>query len=111
MQTRSDPSEHQGLALASALPGPLDSETLALLRGFLSPILETAPSWDALQTRLMEKGYGIAFCEGHLVIANAETGKPICTGRSLGVPLKQISERIGRPCVRAHSDGHTGALR
>jgi hypothetical protein len=95
---------------ASGLPAPLDCETLALLRRFLVPILEESASWDELATRLDAKGYGLAFREGHLVILN-ERGTGLCTGRMLGVPLRVIARRIGRPVIRASIDGHAAALR
>ncbi|MFZ7092469.1 hypothetical protein [Primorskyibacter sp. 2E233] len=93
----------------SGLPEPRDCETLFLLRGFLGPILETAPSWQDLATQLSTKGYGLAFREGHLVILD-EAGNGLCTGSSLGIPLRELSARIGRPAVRASVDGHTGEL-
>lgn len=92
------------------LPRPLDSETRALLSGFLTPILETATSWKDLETRLMAKGFSIGFCTGRLVISNASTGEPLCTGQSLGVPLRDLSARLGRPVVKVDKDGQTGRL-
>ncbi len=91
------------------LPAPLDCETNALLRLFLAPILETAPDWAGLAEALREKGYDLCFREGHLVILN-DLGAALCTGSDIGVPMAQIAERIGRPCVRAHRDGHSGRL-
>ena len=91
------------------LPAPLDSETRALLRLFLAPILETATSWEDLGRQLAAKGYHIGFLEGHLVIRNTE-GEALCTGSGLGIPLAEISARIGRPCVKAHPGGHSGEL-
>jgi len=107
------PHAHAGWATAqtaSGLPVPLDCETLALLRLFLSPILETSNSWAELSDALRAKGYDLAFREGHLVVLN-DLGIPLCTGREIGVPLAEISARIGRPCVRADRSGHAGALR
>lgn len=91
------------------LPGPLDSETRALMRLFLSPILERAKSWSDLSRQLSEKGYGLGFLKGHLVIQNRD-GQPVCTGSGLGVPLAQISARIGRPCIKADRSGSSGTL-
>ncbi|MBV2359694.1 hypothetical protein KUH32_07905 [Thalassococcus sp. CAU 1522] len=91
-------------------PAPLDCETLALLRSFLAPILETGRSWDDIADRLQEKGFGLAFRVGHLVLTNLESGETLCTARSLGVPLREISARIGRPQIRAHSGGVSGDL-
>ncbi|MDJ0821136.1 MAG: hypothetical protein QNJ09_04890 [Paracoccaceae bacterium] len=81
-----------------------------MFRSFLTPILETVQSWQELKSRLSHKGYGIAFREGHLVILKAETGEALCTGRAMGVPLKELSHRLGRPCVKAHTNGLSGEL-
>lgn len=94
----------------SALPAPLDCETAALLRSFLTPLLEEAESWPSLADALAAKGFALGFLEGHLVISRADTGAPLCTGRALGVPLSDLSRRLGRPAIRAHADGHTGDL-
>ncbi|WP_240672106.1 hypothetical protein [Tropicibacter alexandrii] len=91
------------------LPAPLDSETRALLRLFLAPILETATSWEDLGQRLATKGYRLGFLSGHLVIRN-EAGEAVCTGSGLGTPLAEIAARIGRPCVKAHPGGQSGEL-
>lgn len=104
--------EKAGWAGAQALPGlpaPRDSESLLLLRGFLTPLIDAAQSWQALAAALAVKGYRLAFREGHLVILN-EDGQGICTGTMLGRPLRSLSLRLGRPCVRASIDGHRGEL-
>ena len=93
-----------------ALPVCPDSETLALLRGFLTPLLEAAGSWTELSEQLQIKGYGLSFRQGHMVITNLATGQAICTGAMLGVPLREIAGRIGRPAVRANCDGQSGEL-
>lgn len=92
-----------------ALPEPLDCETQALLRIFLSPILETARNWAEISDRLSAKGYGICFRQGHMVILNGQ-GDAVCTGRGLGVPLAHIVERIGRPNIRLHPSGASAEL-
>ncbi|WP_323767315.1 hypothetical protein [Antarctobacter sp.] len=93
----------------SGLPRPLDSEALALLRLFLSPILEGAKSWQTLSEQLARKGFRVTFRLGHMVILN-DTGEGLCTGSDLGVPLARLAERIGRPRVRAHREGQAGEL-
>lgn len=95
--------------LPGGLPAPLDCETNALLRLFLAPILETAPDWAGLAKALAAKGYDLCFREGHLVILN-DLGEALCTGSDIGVPMARIAARIGRPCVLAHRDGHSGTL-
>lgn len=97
-------------ATGRGLPAPLDCETALLLRSFLTPLLEGATSWRGLADALADKGYGLGFREGHLVIHNADSGEPICTGNTLGVPLKVLAKRLGRPAVRVHQGGATGDL-
>lgn len=104
-----DMAGRAGANTQGGLPAPRDCETLVLLRAFLRPILETAASWQDILVRLSEKGYGLAFREGHLVILD-EAGQGLCTGSSLGIPLREIAARIGRPAVRASADGHAGEL-
>lgn len=92
-----------------SLPAPLDCETRALVRQFLAPILETSTSWADMGERLAAKGYRLGFLSGHLVIRTSD-GTALCTGSGIGIPLAEISARIGRPCVKAHSDGRSGEL-
>ena len=87
----------------------LDCESQAVLRLVLVPILETAPDWRTLSQGIRSKGYDLGFRDGRLVILS-ETGETICTGRSLGVPLRSIAQRIGRPCIRADRTGRAGHL-
>ena len=68
------------------------------------------PSLNSIAEALATKGYGLAFRDGHLVLLNHD-GNPICTGSALGVPLREISARIGRPSIRASADGCKGSLR
>lgn len=98
------------VAANDPLPAPPDSETAALMRAFLTPVLEQATSWDGLIRDLARKGYGIAFRAGHLVLLRLDTGAAVCTGRFLGVPLRSLSERIGRPCIKVHRGGRSGSL-
>lgn len=99
----------QAASLAGGLPAPLDCETRSLFRLFLAPILEHATSWFEIAEMLREKGYEMTFREGHLVILN-DLGEALCTGSDIGVPMSRIAARIGRPCVLAHRDGHSGVL-
>lgn len=85
-----------GWSGAQELPQQLDCETQALLRLFLNPILESATDWSDMAFRLSEKGYAYDFVEGRMVILN-DMDKPLCTGRDLGVPLAEITKRIGAP--------------
>lgn len=93
----------------SELPEPKDSETLITLRQFLEPILTQAQSWQDLYDTLARKGYGLAFRQGHLVILD-DRGQAMCTGSSIGAPLRKLADRMGRPCIRASANGQTGKL-
>ena len=93
----------------NGLPRPLESEALALLRLFLTPLLERANSWSDLSHKLADKGFALTFRLGHLVVLN-DNGEALCTGTDLGIPLADLSRRIGRPCVRANRTGQAGDL-
>jgi hypothetical protein len=67
-----------------------------LMRQFLNPILESAPSWQDMRAQFGEKGYQVNVVSGRLVVANEE-GRALCTGSDLGVSLAQVSTRIGLP--------------
>lgn len=92
-----------------ALPAPLESETLALLRLFLAPIFERATDWDDLIAQLGARGFSLGFCTGRLVVID-DHGRAICTGRCLGVPLAELATRLGRPHIRADRTGRSGWL-
>lgn len=100
---------HPADAVPPALPIAPDSETLALLRAFLGPILEQAVSWTDLRDSLAAKGYGLAFRSGRLVILNTG-GTPVCTGQMLGTPLRLLSSRLGRPVLTLEPGGTSATL-
>ena len=88
----------------------MDSETACLLRSFLLPAIETAMTWHDLAERLSAMGFEIAFRDGHLVFRRSDSGDELCTGGDLGTPLRHLAGRLGRPCILADADGHTGRL-
>ena len=94
----------------SSLPDQPDSETVSLLRSFLCPILEQAKDWQNLRSTLTQRGYALAFREGHMVIVEADTNRVICTGQHIGTPLRSLVERFGRPIVVVHRGGASGEL-
>ena len=93
-----------------ALPGRLDCETAALVRGFLRPIFEQARSWSDLTARLAARGYDLEFRDGRLVVLIHEDHRPLCTGRDLGEPLAELAARLGRPQLKLGRDGRRGWL-
>lgn len=102
------PATSEALSPA-ALPSPLDSESMILLRTVLMPVFERASSWGDLCHRLATKGYEITFRSGHLVLVD-ETGRPVCTGAMIGSPLSRLADRLGRPKLRSACDGATATL-
>lgn len=79
----------------------VDSETAALFRASLCPLITQSASWPALLDTLRTKGYGLAFREGRLFLTNFETGARVCSFRFLGLPLRALVAQLGRPIVRA----------
>ena len=102
---------HPTLAAPDPVRPALDCETAMLLRSFLLPAIEAAGSWADLSDRLAGMGYGIAFRDGRLILRRGDTGDEVCTGHTLGAPLRDLSRRLGRPCITAAADGHSGRLR
>jgi len=80
---------------------PVDSETAALFRAALCPLISQSVSWPALMDILRDKGYGLAFRGGRLFLTNLSTGTRVCSLRFLGMPLRDLVARLGRPNVRA----------
>lgn len=80
---------------------PVDSETAALFRATLRPLISQSPNWPALMDRLRAKGFGLAFRNGRLILTDTETGARVCSFRFLGMPLSDLVTRLGRPIVRA----------
>jgi len=79
----------------------VDSETAALFRAVLRPLIAQSVSWSSLMDTLRHKGYGLAFRDGRLFLTTHETGKRVCSLRFLGMPLRDLVARLGRPVVRA----------
>ncbi|SLN22663.1 hypothetical protein ROJ8625_00886 [Roseivivax jejudonensis] len=94
----------------TTLPGKLDSETRCQLRRFLRPLLDAAPDWPGLARTLAARGYTLGFRDGRLLVIDAMSGRPICTGSDLDRPLAALARRLGRPRLRATADGHSAAL-
>ena len=93
-----------------AAPNGLDSETACLLRSFMVPAINAAHDWAELTAKLRTMGYDLSFRDGRLIFKRIEDGQEVCTGEFLGTPLRSLVRKLGRPCVRAHADGHTGSL-
>ena len=79
----------------------IDSETAALLRAVVRPLIVQAISWPGLLDALAAKGYGLAFRQGRLFLTSQATGRRVCSLRFLGTPLGDLVARLGRPSVRA----------
>ena len=79
---------------------PIDSESAALLRCWVQPLIARATSWDALERALALHGYALAFRRGRLCLTRGQDGACICSMRYLGTSLRELSARLGRPAVR-----------
>ncbi|GAA6200585.1 hypothetical protein [Aquicoccus sp. SU-CL01552] len=86
---------------------PIDSETAALLRCWLQPLIARATSWEGLNHALARHGHALAFRGGRLCLIAGPEGTCICSMRFLGVGLKDLVARLGRPAVRP-LPGHSG---
>ncbi|WP_226625985.1 hypothetical protein [Alloyangia pacifica] len=74
------------------------------------PQIEAASSWADLVRRLGEKGFGLGFRAGRMILNRLDSGDEICTGRSLGAPLRALAARLGRPALRLSRDGLSAQL-
>ena len=97
-------------SVTSDAPAMLDSETACLMRSYMVPAIDAAQDWTDLNETLGRKGLEIGFRDGRLVFKRLDTGEEVCTGRFLGTPLRDLVRKLGRPCIKAHADGHTGSL-
>lgn len=96
--------------MTTQLHRPLDSETAAMLRIVLRPIIDDATDWPSLSGGLDRKGYHLGFRDGRMLIVDDYSGEAISTGDAIGVPLRALAQRIGRPPLRMASDGRSAVL-
>ncbi len=89
---------------------PLDSETAAMLRMVLRPVLDGATDWRGLSRALARKGYRLAFRDGRMLIVDGYSDQAISTGAAIGAPLRALAERLGRPPLRLVDDGRSAVL-
>lgn len=87
-----------------AATAELDCESAALFRASLSPLFDRAASWAALIEGLALRGYRLAIREARLVLIDTTSGRRVCSARYLGTNLRDLSGRLGRPCVVAQWD-------
>ncbi|MFT7596244.1 MAG: hypothetical protein ACI8R4_003579 [Paracoccaceae bacterium] len=87
-------------SLAGSSSGSLDSETAALIRAVLRPLFECPDSWFQLTEQLRNNGYSLAFRAGRLCLTDHATGNRLCSLRFLGIGLRDLVARLGRPVVR-----------
>ena len=80
----------------------LDCESAMLLRSVILPLFEQSASWDSLIDRLKAKGYRLGFRDGALCLTDRSTGTRVCGLRFLGLTLRDLIQRLGRPLVVAH---------
>ena len=82
-----------------------DFESAILLRSLVLPAFENATSWGQLAEALESIGFGLSIKEGHLTLVDVDQGVSICSGRFLGKPLFEMSEKLGKPVIRATVSG------
>lgn len=82
----------------------MDCETAMLFRAWMRPLFDGAGDWTTLVRVLRDKGYVLAIRDGRLVLTQGDTGRRFCSVRFVGTNLRELSQRLGRPCVRARSD-------
>ncbi|MEX0327910.1 MAG: hypothetical protein AB3N07_04225 [Ruegeria sp.] len=99
-----------GPILARKASSELDCETAALLRAAIRPLFATAASWSNLTDILRDKGYRLAFRQGSLCITDRATNERVCGLRFLGLDLKELVGRMGRPIVVARGRDADGDL-
>lgn len=80
-------------------PAKFDCETASLLRAILLPLFAGAESWTDLIDRLEAKGYHPMFRDGQLCLTQQSDGARICGLRFLGLEMRTLVQRFGRPCV------------
>lgn len=86
-------------------PARFDCETAVLLRAVIRPIFEQSSSWSGLIDRLTAKGYCLVFRRGALCLTDISSGARICGLRFLGLSLRDLVGRMGRPFVVARPGG------
>ena len=105
-----DDAHMRHVADGSNARNSMDSETACLLRSMMVPTIQAARDWADLTRALERKGFALSFRDGRLIFRRLEDDREVCTGGFLGTPLRDLVKKLGRPCVRAHADGHTGSL-
>lgn len=78
-----------------------DCETGIFLRSLVLPAFENAKTWQELVAALDSVGFGLAIQKGRLTLTDCHSGEQICTGRYLGMPLADLSKKLGKPVIRA----------
>ena len=88
----------------------MDCETAALMRAVIRPVFTSAASWAGLASSLHEKGYRLRFQNGRLCLLDKTSGSRVCGLRFLGLELKDLVGRLGRPVVVARGQDADGDL-
>lgn len=82
-----------------------DIESAILLRSLVLPAFDHANSWCELAEALATIGFGLSIKDGHLTLVDCDQGISICSGRFLGKPLVEMSQKLGKPVIRATLSG------
>lgn len=87
----------------------LDCETGILLRRTLALVFTNASCWQTLQSKLNERGFGLGFRDGRLMLTDINNETFICSCRFLGWPLPDLVSRFGK--IRARTETHSNRAR
>lgn len=82
----------------------MDCETAALFRSWVRPLFEQAANWNTLIASLRAKGFGLAIRDSRLVMTKYDDGRLVCPVRFLGLTLRDLAARLGRPIIAARRD-------
>ncbi|WP_170527878.1 hypothetical protein [Ruegeria arenilitoris] len=102
--------EQVGAPATTITSQDMDCETAALLRAVIRPLFAGAASWAGLASSLYEKGYQLTFQKGRLCLLDNSSGSRVCGLRFLGLELKDLVRRLGRPVVVARGHDADGDL-
>ena len=97
----------RGISIAEMLRQYLDAETSAFGRkpdqgwaitaAHLAPIFEAAKDWEALQKRLLERGYTLRAMGTGLALYTARDGKHFCNTATVGFRYRKLVKKYNSP--------------
>lgn len=89
----------------------LDTETTITLACHLGRVFDNATSWDQLVFDLRDRGFSLRFEDTRLALVNEANGTSLCTCAALGRNFASLTERLGKPRVKADTARITPMMR